>query len=109
MPRPRQRDHTEVCARALKSLADPERLRIIQCLQTGTKNVGELCDLLKLPPANVSHHLGVLRTSGLVRDAKHGKYVAYSLDPEVFRPAADGKTSTIAELGCCRLDLRAAT
>ena len=34
------------CARLLKSVADPERLRIIQCLREGPKNVSELAALL---------------------------------------------------------------
>jgi len=88
------------CARFLKALADPERLRIIQCLQQGPKNVSQLTELLDAELANVSHHLGVLRHAGLVQDEKKGKFVVYSLHPRVFQH--DDK---VADLGCCRLDL----
>jgi len=106
-PRPPLRDrlHSERCARALKALADPERLRIIQCLQGGAKHVGEVCKLLGLPLANVSHHLGVLRHAGLVCDKKQGKYVSYSLAPDVFAPSREGGAAAVADFGCCRLDL----
>lgn len=86
------------CARALKALADAERLKIIQCLQASPRNVSELAKLTSSEIANVSHHLQVLRHAGLVQDRKEGKYVVYSLDPEVV-------SAGIVELGCCRLEL----
>jgi DNA-binding transcriptional ArsR family regulator len=93
------------CARRLKALADPERLKIIQCLQGGPKHVSALSDLLGADIANVSHHLGVLRHAGLVRDEKQGKYVVYSLHPDVFRPKEAGQVADVIDLGCCRLEL----
>jgi ArsR family transcriptional regulator len=97
--------HSTECARVLKALADPERLKIVQCLQTGPKNVGEVSALLGQELANVSHHLGVLRHAGLVRDEKQGKYVVYSLHPDVFKPRDKGKAGDVLDLGCCRLEL----
>jgi DNA-binding transcriptional ArsR family regulator len=92
------------CARRLKALADPERLKIIQLLQSGPKNVSTLSDLLGADIANVSHHLGVLRHAGLVRDEKQGKFVVYSLHPDIFRPGEPGQVAAL-DLGCCRLEL----
>jgi ArsR family transcriptional regulator len=96
---------SRACARYLKALADPERLRLIQCLQSGPKNVSELSELLKAELANVSHHLGVLRNAGLVVDQKQGKFVIYSLHPEVFRPSPDDQGADSLDLGCCRFEL----
>jgi ArsR family transcriptional regulator, nickel/cobalt-responsive transcriptional repressor len=93
------------CARALKALADADRLKIIQCLQEGPKNVSELRLLLGMNIANVSHHLGVLRHAGLVLDQKQGKYVTYSMYPGVFRPDTQGRGRDVVDLGCCRLEL----
>lgn len=101
----RDRLRSTTCARVLKALADRDRLRIVQCLQAGPKNVSELADLLGQGLANVSHHLGVLRHAGLVLDRKQGKYVVYSLHPNVFRPGADGSSGDCLDLGCCRLEL----
>jgi DNA-binding transcriptional ArsR family regulator len=96
------------CARRLKALADTERLKIIQLLQGGPKNVSTLADLLGADIANVSHHLSVLRHAGLVRDEKQGKFVVYSLHPDIFRPKAPGQAAAVIDLGCCRLELGAA-
>jgi ArsR family transcriptional regulator len=94
----RDKLQSDQCARALKALADPERLKIIQCLQAGPRNVSELARLLDAEIANVSHHLQVLRHAGLVQDKKDGKYVIYSLDPATV-------AAGVVELGCCRLEL----
>ena len=101
----RDRLQSNECARFLKALADPERLMIIQCLQPGPRKVGEISALLGQELANVSHHLRVLREAGLVRDEKHGKYVIYSLHPDVFRPRDQGGVADVLDLGCCRLEL----
>jgi DNA-binding transcriptional ArsR family regulator len=101
----RDRLQSDRCARVLKALADPQRLRIVQCLQAGPKNVSELTALLGEGIANVSHHLGVLRQAGLVQDRKKGKYVVYSLHPAVCHPARGGQLPGVLDLGCCRLDL----
>jgi ArsR family transcriptional regulator len=93
------------CARFLKALADPERLKIVQCLQTGPKNVSEVAALLGQELVNVSHHLGVLRHAGLVQDERHGKFIIYSLHPDVFRPREGNQAVDALDLGCCRLEL----
>src|SRR5262249_20646628 len=77
-----------VCARMLKALADPERLRIVDRLRVGPRNVSELAAELHEELANVSHHLSVLRHAGLVLDQKDGKFVVYCLHPDIFRPAS---------------------
>lgn len=101
----RDRLQSEDCAKTLKALADADRLKIIQCLQQGPRNVSQIADLLGVDIANASHHLSVLRHAGLVHDQKQGKYVIYSLDPESFPPQEDGGPCRSIDLGCCRLDL----
>ena len=93
------------CARLLKALADPERLKLVQCLQDGPKNVGELAALLGQELVNVSHHLGVLRHAGLVTDQKQGKYVIYSLHRNIFRAKKEAGARDCLDLGCCRVEL----
>jgi DNA-binding transcriptional ArsR family regulator len=93
------------CSRRLKALADPERLRIVQCLQQGELSVGDVALALESEIANVSHHLGVLRHAALVVDRREGKYIYYSLHPDVFRPATKAKRAAVLDLGCCRLEL----
>ena len=49
---------------------------------------------------NVSHHLGVLRGSGLVRDKKIGRYVFYTLNPDVI---SKNGTALLFHLAGCTL------
>jgi ArsR family transcriptional regulator len=88
------------CARLLKALADPERLRIIDCLRQGPRNVSDIAAQLQVEIVNVSHHLGVLRHAGLVLDEKQGRFVVYRLHPDILAPSGQH-----LDLGCCRLEI----
>lgn len=101
----RDRLQSSKCARYLKALADPDRLKLVQGLQSGPKTVTELALLLGKELANVSHHLGVLRHAGLVLDEKEGKFVIYRLHPDLFRSKEPGQATDVFDLGCCRLEL----
>jgi ArsR family transcriptional regulator len=92
------------CAERLKALADPDRLRIVTCLFAGPKNVSELACALGEELVKISHHLGVLRHAAVVQTRRQGKYVVYSLHPDIAAAGDAGKMKTL-DLGCCRLDL----
>ena len=93
----------EHCAQRLKALADPERLRIVNCLFGGPRNVGDLAAQLSDEIVKVSHHLGILRNANLVQATKEGRFVVYALHPDVAAmPVANRRQ---IDLGCCRLDL----
>jgi DNA-binding transcriptional ArsR family regulator len=91
------------CADVLSGLADPNRIRIIECLRSGSKNVTELGKLLKVEIVNISHHLGVLRDAGLVQDEKHGRFMIYSLHPKVFNN--EDPHLTTLDLGWCKIEI----
>jgi len=93
----------EVCAKRLQALAEMNRIRIIDCLRTGQKNVTELATLLNVEIVNVSHHLGVLRAAELVNDVKDGRFVIYSLNPQFF--TNDATNSTFANFGWCKIEI----
>ena len=93
------------CAERLKALADPDRLRIVNSLMRGQKTVTELAVKMEVPIAKVSHHLGVLRSAHLVQTQKQGKFVIYSLPPEVTPQSLGGEGMKTIDLGCCQLDL----
>ena len=81
----------------LKALAEPMRLQMIRRLhREGPATVSELTKELGATIANVSHNLKCLREVGLVTTKKRGKFVTYSLNPEM---AIDGKL----RIGCCLL------
>jgi ArsR family transcriptional regulator, nickel/cobalt-responsive transcriptional repressor len=91
------------CAKKLQALAEVNRIRIIDCLRTGSKNVTELATMLKVEIVNVSHHLGVLRAAELVNDVKDGRFVNYSLNPHYF--SNDTTNSTYVNLGWCKIEI----
>lgn len=92
------------CASRLKALADPDRLRIVNSLLKGEKSVSRLADEMGAPIDKVSHHLGVLRAAQLVETRKQGRFIIYSLPPDVAAAVEDDRIKTI-DLGCCQLDL----
>src|SRR5436190_19879453 len=93
----------EQVAMLLGALAEPNRIRIIECLRTGSRNVTELARMLTSEIVNVSHHLGVLREAGLVRDEKDGRFVIYSLHPAVFNN--EDPKATYMDIGWCRIEI----
>ena len=89
------------CADLLQAIGEKNRIRIIESLWDGSKNVSELAKLLKIEIVNVSHHLGVLKSARLVQHEKKGRYVVYSLSPDYFT-GANGKHGSL-DLGWCQL------
>ncbi len=92
----------EQCANLLQAIGEKNRIRIIECLWDGSKNVSELAKLLNIEIVNVSHHLGVLKSARLVQHEKKGRYVVYTLAPEYFSPA-DATARSLLNLGWCQL------
>jgi DNA-binding transcriptional ArsR family regulator len=96
------------CAQLLAALAAPERLKIIRFLAEGPHNVTEIAEMLAIPAVNVSHHLNVLKQSGLIRGKKQGRFVHYSICPGVLEAAVEaGVPREALNLGCCRLEIPA--
>lgn len=63
----------------LTALAEPTRLRIVNCLRAAPLFVSDLQALLEIPQPTVSRHLKVLREQGVVRDTPIGQFVLYRL------------------------------
>lgn len=63
----------------LQTVAEPTRLRILNCLAAAPLFVSDLQAVLDLPQPTVSRHLQVLRRSGLVRDTPIAQFVLYRL------------------------------
>ncbi len=77
---------TERMAAVFKVLADPSRCRIaVTLLEAGELCVGDLAAAVGTSESNASHHLRVLRSSGLVRGRRAGKLVFYSPDDAHIR------------------------
>jgi ArsR family transcriptional regulator len=63
----------------LLTVAEPTRLRILNCLAAAPLFVSDLQAVLDLPQPTVSRHLQVLRRAQLVRDTPIAQYVLYHL------------------------------
>jgi ArsR family transcriptional regulator len=78
-------DRATAMASMLAALADPVRLRIVSMLIDSPDGSCCGCDLeqpLGLSQPTISHHLKVLRESGLVTGDKDGRWVHYRVVPE---------------------------
>ncbi len=94
------------CAELLSALAAPERLNIMRLLTDGERNVTQIIEELKIPALNVSHHLVVLKTSGLIQSEKRGRFVVYSLCDGVLQEISEsGVLKESLNLGCCHIVL----
>lgn len=62
----------------LKSLADPNRLRVLNLLEGRTLCVCDLEEVLGLNQSNLSRHLAKLKQAGLVTATKRGQFMHYS-------------------------------
>ena len=71
--------------RIFKTLSDSTRLRIIMLLLQRDLCVCELMFILKQEQSRVSHHLRILRDSGLVEDVREGKWIIYRIPAKVRR------------------------
>lgn len=104
-------------AAALKSIADPLRLRMLSAIATDPRGEACVCDLAELAELSqptISHHLKVLKGAGMLQSERRGTWVYYRVAPdrqgavtallEAFAPAAT--LSTVDEDDDARADAR---
>ncbi|MBA3586701.1 MAG: metalloregulator ArsR/SmtB family transcription factor [Chloroflexota bacterium] len=60
-------------------MADPKRLCVLEQLAAGERSVSDLSRDVGCQVPNMSQHLGVLRTAGLVASRREGNTVFYRL------------------------------
>jgi len=73
--------HSDVC----KTLANPKRQEILDYLRTGEMTVNQLVDRMKISQANISQHLSILRSKGIVSVRREGINMFYSLaNPKII-------------------------
>ena len=92
------------CAKVLKAMGDPTRLRILRHLVGGEKNVSQLAEDLSVDQPTTSHHLALLRHAGLVIERREGKHVYYEIPSSVAHHLSSDQDRF--DLGCCAVELR---
>jgi DNA-binding transcriptional ArsR family regulator len=75
-----------------QALSEPTRLRILNLLRSGERNVGELAELCNYTSANISRHLAILSKHGLVARDNRGTSVYYRI--------ADDSVYALCDLVC---------
>lgn len=74
---------------AWEALSDKTRREILTMLKYRPHTAGEIADQFELSGATVSHHLSVLRESGLAICERRAQTLIYSLNKAAFRTLAD--------------------
>lgn len=77
----KRRDQSAILFHAL---SDGTRLEIMERLKDGEQCVCDLTNALKSAQSRLSFHLKVLKDAGLIKDRPEGRWVYYSLSPEVI-------------------------
>ena len=67
--------HANIC----HSLANPKRLKIINILRNKEVSAAELLAILRIPKANLSQQMNILRQKGIVFIRREGNAVYYRL------------------------------
>ena len=68
------------CVDFCKALADETRQDILRMLLQGEMCVSDIVDAFGLSQPTISHHLGILKNTGLVNSRKEGKLVYYAIN-----------------------------
>ena len=85
--------HSELC----KTLANPKRQEIMDHLREGELTVNELVAKTSIPQANLSQHLAILRTQGVLEARRQGANVYYHIENPKIIKAFDLITEVMQE------------
>ena len=74
--------HAEMC----KVFSNPVRLEILNLLRDKELSVTELIEITKLSQANISQHLSIMKSKGIVTSNRKGKNIYYKLtNPKIVK------------------------
>lgn len=90
-------EYVSAAAQLLGVLSNETRLHVVLLLAQGEANVTELGDALDVPQSSLSHHLRILRNTGLVSDRRDGRYVLYRINIPAWTRLAHGFFDTLLE------------
>jgi DNA-binding transcriptional ArsR family regulator len=67
--------------RHVQGIGDPTRRSVFEKLAAGRINASDLRRGMTISQPAMSQHLAVLRSAGLVRERREGRFVNYEVDP----------------------------
>jgi len=85
----------ELIAQKFRALSEPVRLKLLNTLMQGEKNVTQLVEATGSGQANVSKHLSILKQADMIATRREGLSTVCSIsDPAVYQ---------LCEIMCARL------
>jgi DNA-binding transcriptional ArsR family regulator len=77
-------EQMDEAAQCLKTLAHPQRLRMVEMLLEAEYTVGELAEACGIQSHQASEHLGKMRDRGLLASERRGQCIYYKIaDPSL--------------------------
>jgi len=100
---------SEILGRFFQVLADTTRVRILELLLDGERNVSELVDALGMQQGRVSSHLACLKWCGFVATRRDGKFIYYRVTDDRVRDLMNLARELLADnagevASCLRLE-----
>lgn len=70
----------------LKALAHPTRLKVIEFLKKGKRNVSDMMRALDIEQSSLSQHLAVLKQNGILKTKQERTTIYYDIqDHDIFK------------------------
>ena len=85
--------HAEIC----KTISNPNRQAILDNLRDGEMSVTELVNKTGISQANLSQHLSILRSKGVVNTRRDGNNIYYSISNAKIIQAYDLLTEVLQD------------
>jgi DNA-binding transcriptional ArsR family regulator len=74
----------EKCCQIFFALGESNRIKILELLKNEELCVSDICKRFDITQPSVSHHLDILKRSGLVKSEKRGREVYYSFNRDAI-------------------------
>jgi len=71
-----------------KAIADPQRRKILQLLQSGSRTAGQIAEEFEITKGSLSYHFNILKEADLIRSERRGQEQVYSLNTSVLEDLA---------------------
>lgn len=102
LPHPLPEPLVEQIALRFRVIGEPTRIRVLDRLREGEATVQELTDALGTTQQNISKHLSILHSAGILGRRRDGNRVYYAITDEsvlqLCEAVCDGLRRQVAEL-----------
>jgi DNA-binding transcriptional ArsR family regulator len=68
-----------------KALDDPTRRKILQMLNDGSLNAGQIAQAFEMTKPSISKHLDILKNADFVKAEKKGQFIYYTLNKNTIK------------------------